>query len=74
MCAHPLHDDRHSPVLAADYVTTDSGTGAVHTAPAHGLEDFATCQSAGIDVAEVGLENMCVCVCVCVSVCVCMCV
>jgi isoleucyl-tRNA synthetase len=28
----------------ADYVTTDQGTGAVHTAPAHGVDDFATGQ------------------------------
>ncbi|HEY9248240.1 MAG TPA: class I tRNA ligase family protein, partial [Rariglobus sp.] len=31
-----------SPVVLADYVTTDSGTGAVHTAPGHGAEDYLT--------------------------------
>lgn len=30
------------PVVLADYVTTDSGTGCVHTAPGHGLEDYFT--------------------------------
>ena len=37
---HPLCD-RHSEVLiGGDYVTTDSGTGLVHTAPGHGQEDY----------------------------------
>ncbi len=38
---HPFID-RASPVVLADYVTTDSGTGAVHTAPGHGAEDYQT--------------------------------
>src|SRR5690606_858086 len=33
---------RPSPIVLADYVTTDSGTGAVHTAPGHGAEDYLT--------------------------------
>ena len=33
---------RASPVVLADYVTTDSGTGAVHTAPGHGADDYQT--------------------------------
>ncbi|MEM9242727.1 MAG: isoleucine--tRNA ligase [Pseudomonadota bacterium] len=37
---HPFLD-RQVPVLAGDHVTVDSGTGCVHTAPAHGLEDYA---------------------------------
>jgi isoleucyl-tRNA synthetase len=37
---HPLYD-RHSPiVIGGDYVTTESGTGLVHTAPGHGQEDY----------------------------------
>lgn len=36
---HPLID-RDSVVILADYVTADSGTGCVHTAPGHGAEDF----------------------------------
>ncbi|MGD8428172.1 MAG: isoleucine--tRNA ligase [Balneolaceae bacterium] len=35
-------------VVAADYVTTDEGTGVVHTAPAFGADDYETCQKAGI--------------------------
>ncbi|MFK3736207.1 isoleucine--tRNA ligase [Massilia sp. TN1-12] len=50
---HPLHRadafyDRTSPVYTADYVTTDSGTGVVHSAPAYGLEDFQSCKSHGM--------------------------
>ena len=38
---HPFID-RASPVVLADYVTTESGTGCVHTAPGHGAEDYLT--------------------------------
>ena len=36
---HPLYD-RVSPIILGDHVTTDAGTGCVHTAPGHGLEDW----------------------------------
>ncbi len=36
---HPFYD-RAVPVILGDHVTLDAGTGAVHTAPGHGLEDF----------------------------------
>ncbi len=36
---HPVYA-RQVPVLLGDHVTTDAGTGAVHTAPDHGMEDF----------------------------------
>jgi isoleucyl-tRNA synthetase len=36
---HPLHD-RQVPVVLGNHVTLEAGTGAVHTAPAHGLDDF----------------------------------
>ncbi len=38
---HPFID-RPAPVVLADYVTTESGTGCVHTAPGHGAEDYQT--------------------------------
>jgi isoleucyl-tRNA synthetase len=39
---HPLYE-REAPVIAGgDYITTDSGTGLVHTAPGHGQEDYIT--------------------------------
>jgi len=37
---HPFYD-RNVPVVLGEHVTLDSGTGLVHTAPAHGVEDFA---------------------------------
>ena len=45
---HPFLDREIIGVLA-DYVTMDTGTGVVHTAPAHGAEDFATGQKYNID-------------------------
>ncbi len=42
--------DRESPLLPADYVTLDQGTGCVHTAPGHGQEDFVLGQQYELDV------------------------
>ena len=39
---HPLYDRISSVVLGGDYITTDTGTGLVHTAPGHGQEDYQT--------------------------------
>ena len=36
---HPFYD-REVPVILGEHVTTEAGTGAVHTAPGHGLDDF----------------------------------
>ncbi len=49
--AHPFLERTVLGVLAT-YVTTDQGTGAVHTAPAHGVDDFAT-------GARYGLSQLC---------------
>ena len=47
---HPLYD-RTSPVLAGgDYITTESGTGLVHTAPGHGQDDYQTGLKHGLDL------------------------
>ncbi|HTT03287.1 MAG TPA: isoleucine--tRNA ligase [Steroidobacteraceae bacterium] len=40
---HPFQD-RTVPIVLAEHVTLDAGTGAVHTAPGHGLEDFSVGQ------------------------------
>ncbi|MGK0231155.1 MAG: isoleucyl-tRNA synthetase [Gammaproteobacteria bacterium] len=40
---HPLYD-RDSLLILGDYVTTEAGTGAVHTAPDHGVDDFYAAQ------------------------------
>lgn len=50
---HPLAGahagyDRVSPVYLGDYVTLDSGTGVVHSAPAYGIEDFNSCKANGM--------------------------
>lgn len=44
---HPLYD-RASKVILGDHVTLDAGTGCVHTAPGHGLEDWEVCQKYNI--------------------------
>jgi isoleucyl-tRNA synthetase len=47
---HPLYE-RNSPVLAGgDYITTESGTGLVHTAPGHGQEDYQTGLKNGLEL------------------------
>ncbi|MGA2690827.1 MAG: isoleucine--tRNA ligase [Opitutaceae bacterium] len=46
---HPFID-RASPVVLADYVTVDSGTGCVHTAPGHGAEDYQTGLKYGLEI------------------------
>ena len=40
--AHPLSEGLSCPVVAASYVTVEDGTGLVHTAPGHGVEDYGT--------------------------------
>jgi isoleucyl-tRNA synthetase len=46
---HPFVD-RNSYLLEGDHVTTEAGTGCVHTAPAHGLDDFNVCKKNNIEV------------------------
>ncbi len=46
---HPFLD-RESVVVNADYVTMDSGTGCVHTAPGFGADDYQTCRKYNIDL------------------------
>lgn len=46
---HPLYD-RKSPIILGEHVTLDAGTGSVHTAPGHGLEDYEVGCRYGIDV------------------------
>lgn len=42
--------ERSSKVVLADYVTMDQGTGCVHTAPGHGIEDYETGLRYGLDI------------------------
>lgn len=47
---HPLFDRISPIVIGGDYVTTESGTGLVHTAPGHGVDDFNVGQRYGLDI------------------------
>lgn len=49
VAAHPIYD-RDSLVMLGDHVTTDAGTGCVHTAPGHGEDDFIVGMKYGLDV------------------------
>jgi isoleucyl-tRNA synthetase len=46
---HPFYD-REIPFVLAPYVTLDSGTGCVHTAPGHGTDDYETGVRYGIEI------------------------
>ena len=48
---HPFAaDEKPRPVVEADYVTLEDGTGLVHTAPGHGVEDYQTALREGIPI------------------------
>ena len=47
---HPLYDRESKVVIGGDYITTESGTGLVHTAPGHGQEDYITGQKYGLAI------------------------
>ena len=49
---HPFYD-RLSPIFLADYVTLDTGTGIVHSSPAYGVDDFATCKKYGMKTDDI---------------------
>ena len=55
LCAHPMAPQGYNfdvPLLPGDHVTTEVGTGLVHTAPSHGLEDFELGKIFGLEVPE----------------------
>ena len=49
LLSHPFYQ-REIKVVQGDHVTTDSGTGCVHTAPAHGPDDFIIGKKNGLDL------------------------
>jgi len=49
MLQHPFYE-RHVPIILGDHVTTEAGTGAVHTAPGHGQDDFIVGSKYGLEV------------------------
>ncbi len=44
LCSHPFLS-RDSVVIVGDHVTLEAGTGCVHTAPGHGMEDYVACKN-----------------------------
>ena len=55
ICAHPLRGrgyEHEVPLLGADFVTTEQGSGLVHIAPSHGEDDFALGRAHGLEVPE----------------------
>lgn len=55
---HPFYH-RHVPIVLGDHVTLEAGTGAVHTAPGHGLEDYIVGQRYGLPVDNPVGSNGC---------------
>ncbi|KAF2720721.1 isoleucyl-tRNA synthetase [Polychaeton citri CBS 116435] len=54
---HNIFSGLDSPILSADFVTATSGTGLVHMAPGHGMEDYTACQTAGITEAVAPVDD-----------------
>ncbi len=55
VCAHPFRGQGYDfdvPVLHADFVTMDQGTGFVHIAPGHGTDDWHLGQAHGLEIPE----------------------
>ncbi len=53
LCSHPWRGrgfDFDVPLFAADHVTTEQGTGFVHTAPGHGADDYESSRDIGLEV------------------------
>lgn len=51
------HKDHRSRFISADFVTATSGTGLVHMAPGHGMEDYQVCQKYGIGPAFAPVDD-----------------
>ncbi len=57
---HPLHGQGYDfdvPLLPGEHVTLEAGTGLVHTAPGHGVEDFAVGKAFNLEVPETVAED-----------------
>ena len=51
------HNEHRSRFISADFVTATSGTGLVHMAPGHGMEDYQVCQKYGIGPAFAPVDD-----------------
>lgn len=56
LLSHPFYD-RQVPVILGDHVTTEAGTGCVHTAPDHGLDDFYVARRYGVETLSLLDDN-----------------
>jgi len=56
VCRHP-YLDRNIPMILGDHVTTEAGTGLVHTAPDHGADDFIVARKYGIETLNLVMAN-----------------
>ena len=54
--AHPFAA-RDVPLINGEHVTLDAGTGCVHTAPAHGVEDYEVCRAYAIEMIDIVRAN-----------------
>ncbi len=52
ICKHPTILDKEVPLLPANHVTMAKGTGLVHTAPAHGMEDYSVASQFKLSVVR----------------------
>lgn len=57
MCKHPTIPAKEVPLLPANHVTMAKGTGLVHTAPAHGMEDYSVASQFKLSVDSMVDEN-----------------
>lgn len=58
ICEHPLNEyDFPVPLLFGEHVSKESGTGLVHTAPAHGEEDFIMGIKYGLEITDIVSDN-----------------
>ena len=53
---HPFYPEREVPLILGEHVSAEDGTGAVHTAPGHGQEDFAVGQRYGVNARYAASE------------------
>lgn len=54
---HPVCDGETGVVICGTHVTLDTGTGAVHTAPGHGVDDYKICQFNGIKDIKMPIDD-----------------
>ena len=54
---HPVCDGETGVIICGTHVTLDTGTGAVHTAPGHGVDDYKVCQFNGIKDIKMPVDD-----------------